>query len=96
MDQAKARFDATKSAQRTNEGIRNSMSGQGQVGAPVGLGGIGLGGDPARLAAVRAGVPNYPASSQSPKHMPVVNGSPAMAPAVPTANGGQPVPGREA
>ncbi|KAI1801230.1 hypothetical protein F4811DRAFT_468327 [Daldinia bambusicola] len=98
MDQAKARFDATKSAQRTNEGIRNSMSAQGQapVGAPVGLGGIGLGGDPARLAAVRAGMPSYPASSQSPKPMPVVNGSPAMAPAAPAANGGQPMPGREA
>ncbi|KAI8956466.1 hypothetical protein F5Y11DRAFT_194781 [Daldinia sp. FL1419] len=98
MDQAKARFDATKSAQRTNEGIRNSMSGQGQgqVGAPVGLGGIGLGGDPARLAAVRAGMPNYPTTSQSPKPMPMANGSPAMAPAAPTTNGGQPVPGREA
>ncbi|KAI1385826.1 uncharacterized protein F4822DRAFT_355570 [Hypoxylon trugodes] len=109
MDQAKARFDATKSAQRTNEGIRNSMSGQGQgsVGAPVGLSGIGLGGDPARLAAARtAGMPNYSTSSQSPKPQlnsprvttapPVTNGSPAVAPPAPTANGGQPSSGREA
>ncbi|KAI1770176.1 hypothetical protein F4818DRAFT_272866 [Hypoxylon cercidicola] len=107
MDQAKARFDATKSAQRTNEGIRNSMSGQGQgqVGAPVGLGGIGLGGDPARLAAVRAGMPNFPGANQSPKpqlNSPrvmtaplAVNGTPATAPAM-AANGSQPIPGREA
>ncbi|KAI1080392.1 hypothetical protein F5B20DRAFT_540436 [Whalleya microplaca] len=90
MDQAKARFDATQSAQRTNEGIRSSISGQGQgqgqVGAPVGLGGIGLGGDPARMAAARAGMPgpgpggaNYAASSQSPKPQP---NSPALPPAV--------------
>ncbi|XXH01521.1 hypothetical protein Hte_007881 [Hypoxylon texense] len=107
MDQAKARFDATKSAQRTNEGIRNSMSGQGQgqVGAPVGLGGIGLGGDPARLAAVRASMPNYPAANQSPKPQfnsprvttapPAVNGTPVMAPTTMAANGGQAIPSRE-
>ncbi|KAI2471566.1 hypothetical protein F4781DRAFT_102263 [Annulohypoxylon bovei var. microspora] len=108
MDQAKARFDATKSAQRTNEGIRNSMSGQGQgqVGAPVGLGGIGLGGDPARLVAARAGMPNYPASSQSPKPQlnsprvttapPAINGSPALAPTAPASNGDPSAPSREA
>ncbi|KAI1100891.1 hypothetical protein F4804DRAFT_335792 [Jackrogersella minutella] len=101
MDQAKARFDATKSAQRTNEGIRNSMSGQGQgqVGAPVGLGGIGLGGDPARLTAARAGMPNYPASSQSPKlqlNSPATNGSPALAPTALATNGGQSISSREA
>ncbi|KAI1210224.1 uncharacterized protein F4807DRAFT_73473 [Annulohypoxylon truncatum] len=105
MDQAKARFDATKSAQRTNEGIRNSMSGQGQgqVGAPVGLGGIGLGGDPARLAAARAGMPNYPATSQSPKpqlNSPRVMGAPSAIngtpTSVPTSNGGSSAPSREA
>ncbi|KAI1413360.1 hypothetical protein F5Y13DRAFT_189268 [Hypoxylon sp. FL1857] len=108
MNQAKARFVAATGAQKTNEGIRNSMSGQGQgqVGAPVGLGGIGLGGDPARLAAARAGMPNYSASSQSPKPQinspsvttapPVVNGSPAMAPVGPASNGGQQNSGREA
>ncbi|KAI0007909.1 hypothetical protein F4779DRAFT_628799 [Xylariaceae sp. FL0662B] len=111
MDQAKARFDATQSAQRTNEGIRSSISGQGQgqVGAPVGLGGIGLGGDPARMAAARAGMPggaNYTTSSQSPKPQPnspavasaapAMNGSPALAQAAPTANGGPPAPGNEA
>ncbi|KAL7619507.1 hypothetical protein AAE478_010047 [Parahypoxylon ruwenzoriense] len=107
MDQAKARFDATKTAQRTTEGIRNSMpgQGQGQVGAPVGLGGIGLGGDPARLAA-RAGMPNYPAAGQSPKPQlnsprvvaapPAVNGAPSMTPTPPTVNGGQSAPGKEA
>ncbi|KAI0381433.1 hypothetical protein F5Y04DRAFT_81958 [Hypomontagnella monticulosa] len=105
MDQAKARFDATKSAQRTNEGMRNSLSGQGQgqVGAPVGLGGIGLGGDPSRLTA-RAGMPNFQTSSQSPKPLmnavtsapSAVNGSPAMAPTAPATNGGQPATGREA
>lgn len=106
MDQAKARFDATKSAQRTTEGIRNSMSGQGQgqVGAPVGLGGIGLGGDPTRLAAARAGMPNYAATSQSPKQQlnsprvtaasPAVNGGTPTA--VPTSNGGSLAPNREA
>ncbi|KAI1768434.1 hypothetical protein GGR53DRAFT_409745 [Hypoxylon sp. FL1150] len=113
MDQAKARFDATKTAHKTNEGIRSSMSGQGQgqgqgqVGAPVGLGGIGLGGDPSRLAAVRAGMPNFPASNQSPKPQlnsprvtaapPAVNGAPTTTPTAPTANGGQQsVSGREA
>ncbi|KAI2635683.1 hypothetical protein GGS26DRAFT_589354 [Hypomontagnella submonticulosa] len=105
MDQAKARFDATKSAQRTNDGIRNSMSGQGQgqVGAPVGLGGIGLGGDPSRLTA-RAGMPSFQTSSQSPKPPmnvvtsapSAVNGSPAMTATAPATNGGQPAPGREA
>lgn len=103
MDQAKARFDATKTAHKTNEGIRNSMSGQGQgqVGAPVGLGGIGLGG------AVRASMPNFPAANQSPKpqlNSPRVttapsglNGAPAVAPIAVAANGGQqPVSGREA
>ncbi|KAI1139148.1 hypothetical protein F5Y05DRAFT_339902 [Hypoxylon sp. FL0543] len=107
MDQAKARFDATKSAQKTNEGIRNAMSGQGQgqVGAPVGLGGIGLGGDPARLAAARAGLPNFSTSSQSPKPQinsprlttapPAVNGSPAMASVEPPPNGSQQATGRE-
>lgn len=107
MDQAKARFDATKSAQRTTEGIRNSMSGQGQgqVGAPVGLGGIGLGGDPSRLVASRAGVPNYQGPGQTPKAQmnspavtgaqPSMNGTPAMSPPGPAANGGQPSYGRE-
>ncbi|KAI0886830.1 uncharacterized protein GGS22DRAFT_118239 [Annulohypoxylon maeteangense] len=109
MDQAKARFDATKSAQRTNEGIRNSMSGQGQgqVGAPVGLGGIGLGGDPARLAAARANMPTYPATSQGPSQSPKpqlnsprvtaapsgINGTPTP---MPTSNGGSTIPNREA
>ncbi|KAI2606735.1 hypothetical protein GGR54DRAFT_406592 [Hypoxylon sp. NC1633] len=100
MDQAKARFVATKSAQRTTEGIRSSMSGQGQgqVGAPVGLGGIGLGGDPVRLAAARAGVPNYQGAGQSPTPQVsspmvstplAVNGSSMMASTAPGANGGQ-------
>lgn len=48
MDQAKARFENQKNVQRSNEGLRNSISGQGQVGvpvgSPVGLGGIGLNG----------------------------------------------------
>ncbi|KAI1399020.1 hypothetical protein F4819DRAFT_489015 [Hypoxylon fuscum] len=108
MDQAKARFNATKSAERTNEGIRNSISGQGQgqgqgqVGPPVGLGGIGLGGDPARLVAARAGMPSYQPVSHSPNPpmsspgataaQAAVNGTPAMGA---NANGGQPTHGRE-
>ncbi|KAI5863966.1 hypothetical protein GGS23DRAFT_523085 [Durotheca rogersii] len=108
MDQAKARFDATKSAQRTNEGMRNSMAaqGQGQVGAPVGLGGIGLGGDPSRLAATRGSIPAYPAASQGPNPQmnsprvtsapPIANGVPTIAPTPPPAtNGVPPGPARE-
>ncbi|KAI1377978.1 hypothetical protein F4677DRAFT_458727 [Hypoxylon crocopeplum] len=102
MNQAKARFEAKTTAKKTNEGIRNSTSGQsqGQVGAPVGLGGIGLGG------AVRQGVPNYQVSTQSPKPQhnspqvsagsPTYNENPAMVPAPPMANGGQPVLSRKA
>ncbi|KAK7924409.1 hypothetical protein PG985_006463 [Apiospora marii] len=74
MDQARAKFDAQKNAQKTNAGMRHSMAGQGQqVGAPVGLGGIGLGG--ARPPAP-AGAANY-ASSPSPIHQ-------AASPAIPS------------
>ncbi|KAI5922926.1 hypothetical protein F4810DRAFT_228298 [Camillea tinctor] len=110
MDQAKARFQAQRNAQQSNEGLRGPISnqgqgagpGQGHVGAPVGLGGIGLGQDPNRMAVARANMPsgvNYSASSPSPKpqlNSPAmnapppgaVNGSPAMAPTGPAvANG---------
>ncbi|KAI1636013.1 hypothetical protein F4809DRAFT_641876 [Biscogniauxia mediterranea] len=110
MDQAKARFQAQRNAQQSNEVLRGSVSNQGQgaapghghVGAPVGLGGIGLGQDPNRMAAARANMPsgvNYSASSPSPKPQlnspamnapppAAVNGSPAMAPTGPAvANG---------
>ncbi|KAK8137893.1 hypothetical protein PG984_001273 [Apiospora sp. TS-2023a] len=73
MDQARAKFDAQKNAQKTNAGMRHSMTGQGQqVGAPVGLGGIGLGG---ARPPVPAGA-NY-ASSPSPIHQ-------AASPGIPT------------
>ncbi|KAK8055162.1 hypothetical protein PG993_000389 [Apiospora rasikravindrae] len=93
MDQARAKFDAQKNAQKTNAGMRHSMTGQGQqVGAPVGLGGIGLGGarppvpaganyasspSPIHQAASPA-IPNHPA----PSHM---NGNPAGGPQAPSA-----------
>ncbi|CAJ2509615.1 Uu.00g146410.m01.CDS01 [Anthostomella pinea] len=119
MNQAKARFDAQKSAQQSNEGLRrNSMSGQGQVnpsgqthvGAPVGLGGIGLGAGQAGMAAARPSMPgsgaNYSASSPSPNpqlNSPrmangsmAINGSPALAPAAPAANAGSSAAGTEA
>ncbi|KAK8050280.1 hypothetical protein PG994_012010 [Apiospora phragmitis] len=74
MDQARAKFDAQKNAQKSNAGMRHSMTGQGQqVGAPVGLGGIGLGG---ARPSVPAGA-NY-ASSPSPIHQ-------AASPAIPNA-----------
>ncbi len=115
MDQAKIRFDQ-KIAQRPNETMRNSMSGPGQshsqVTAPVGLGGIGLGTDPARMAAARASIPGgaasstYNASSQSPKPQvnlspasipaPATNGSPVVTTSVPGANGATPTISKEA
>ncbi|KAK8020146.1 hypothetical protein PG990_005284 [Apiospora arundinis] len=80
MDQARAKFDAQKNAQKTNAGMRHSMTGQGQqVGAPVGLGGIGLGG---ARPPVPAGA-NF-ASSPSPIHQAA---SPAMPNAPPHMNG---------
>ncbi|RYO76259.1 hypothetical protein DL763_010599 [Monosporascus cannonballus] len=115
MDQAKARFESQKNAQRPNEAMRNSVSGQGQshpqVTAPVGLGGIGLGTDPARMAAGRAnmsasgGAGGYNASSPSPKPQanhpnpgnppPAVNGSPTVTSSAPTANGAASTVGKE-
>ncbi|KAI0023381.1 hypothetical protein F4780DRAFT_78607 [Xylariomycetidae sp. FL0641] len=99
MNQAKARFETHKIAQRSNEELRKSFSGPGQggvvpsqahPGAPVGLGGIGLG-DPARMAA-RGGMPggvNYTTSSPSPK--PAAN-SPGMTKAVSAVNGSPAMP----
>ncbi|EMR69884.1 hypothetical protein UCREL1_3088 [Eutypa lata UCREL1] len=99
MDQARQRFEQ-KTGQRIDEATKNSMSGPGQshpqVTTPVGLGGIGLGPDPARMAAARAGAPGTPsaavaggynASSQSPK--PQVNLPAASNP--PAATNGSPM-----
>jgi hypothetical protein len=111
VDQAKARFNAQQSAQKSNESLGNAMPGQGQMtssgqghpGAPVGLGGIGLGANPTQMAAARVGKPgsvNYSQSSPSPQSQvhspapgqthvpPPTNGSSAIAYATPTANGG--------
>ncbi|KAI1339780.1 hypothetical protein F5Y15DRAFT_423631 [Xylariaceae sp. FL0016] len=112
MDQAKAKFDAQKTAQRSNDSLRNSLSGQGGAappsqghpGAPVGLGGIGLGASPGARPSLPAGV-NYSATSPSPKpHMSPgmphtasnVNGSPAIPPTAPAINGGPAHGGKEA
>ncbi|KAI0475485.1 hypothetical protein GGR56DRAFT_666466 [Xylariaceae sp. FL0804] len=107
MDQAKARFDAQKTAQRSNETMKTPGQGQapnvqGHPGAPVGLGGIGLGSDPSRMAAARAGgMPgglNYAAARTNNNNSPRLanGGGPSMAPAAATATtngGGGPQPG---
>ncbi|KAK8113929.1 uncharacterized protein PG998_001581 [Apiospora kogelbergensis] len=86
MDQARAKFEVQKNAQKTNAGMRHSISGQGQqVGAPVGLGGIGLGGarPPVPTGANFASSPSpgqhaaSPAIPNAPSHM---NGNPVGGP----------------
>ncbi|KAH6652039.1 hypothetical protein BKA67DRAFT_660808 [Truncatella angustata] len=89
MDQAKARFDAHAKVQ---EGIR-PMQGQGQPpAAPVGLGGIGLGGTRPNVP----GTVNYNTPSPSPKPQstspaipqpPATNGTPAVGTTPASANG---------
>ncbi|KAI0454668.1 hypothetical protein F5B21DRAFT_514563 [Xylaria acuta] len=100
MDQAKARFNAQQSAQKSNESLGNPMPGQGQMGSssqghpgpPVGLGGIGLGANSTQMVAARSGKPggvNFSQTNSSPQ--PQVN-SPAMMSVLPSINGGSAMP----
>ncbi|KAI0448222.1 hypothetical protein F4803DRAFT_14127 [Xylaria telfairii] len=96
MDQAKARFNAQQSAQKSNESLGNAVLGQGPMGSsslghpgpPVGLGGIGLGANSAQIAVSRSSKPggvNFSQNNSSPQ--PQVN-SPAMMGVPPPINGG--------
>ncbi|KAI0872314.1 hypothetical protein GGS24DRAFT_502957 [Hypoxylon argillaceum] len=99
MDQAKARFNAQQSAQKSNESLGNAVSGQGHPGPPVGLGGIGLGANSAQMATSRSGKPGGVNFSQAnpglQPHLnasamtsipPPMNGAP-LSHAMPTSNG---------
>ena len=98
IDRAGALFETQKNSQRSNEAMRNSISGQGQghpqITAPVGLGGIGLGTDQTRMAAARANMPpgapagGYGAASPSPKLS--ANPPPPPATSTPPVTNGSP------
>ncbi|KAI0148674.1 hypothetical protein GGR57DRAFT_238253 [Xylariaceae sp. FL1272] len=94
MDQAQARFNAQQTAQKPTEYISHSVGGYGQgapsggfPGAPVGLGGIGLGSDPSRMASARTGKPFGNNYSQSSPNLNGRVGSPAAPNAPPPMNG---------
>ncbi|GAP92125.1 hypothetical protein SAMD00023353_6600030 [Rosellinia necatrix] len=112
MDQAKARFNAQQSAQKSNESLGHAVSSQGQMGSgqghpgpPVGLGGIGLGANSNQMIATRNGKPGgvtFAQASPSPQPVmtsipPPMNGGPPMQHVTPITNGGTvPTPGKGA